>query len=158
MKTILMKELKIKIREFIENDMASLTDLTNQLGYSTTIEQMTARMNTIMKLDDYWTFVAVSENNVIGYIGLNKNYFWEQDGYYIKVQALIVNNKYRKLGVGIKLMNSAEQLARQLNAKMILLNCGNRDERKSAHIFYLNNGFESKSTGYFKRIQDIQYS
>lgn len=145
-----------KIREFQAKDITYLTELTNELGYDTTVEQMTERMNTIMKLDNYWTFVAVIDDKVVGYIGFNKNYFWEQDGHYLRVQALVVSKKFRQLGVGQKLMNSAEQLARQTNTKVILLNCGNRVERQSAHKFYVKLGFEAKSTGYIKRLRDSE--
>lgn len=147
-----MTELNIIIREFQMADVSYLTDLTNELGYDTTVDQMAERMNCITKLENYWTFVATTNDRVVGYIGLNKNYFWEQDGYYLRVQALVVNNKFRHLGVGQKLMDSAEHTAKQIETKIIILNCGNRDERKYAHKFYAKLGFEPKSTGYVKRL------
>jgi GNAT superfamily N-acetyltransferase len=142
----------IFIRDFQLNDIACLTDLTITLGYDTTIEQMTTRMETILRLDNYWTFVAILDKNIVGYIGLNKNYFWEQDGHFIRIQALVVNKEYRRFGVGEKLINYTEKFARQIKANLIVLNCGNRDERKSAHQFYPKMGFEAKSTGYIKRL------
>lgn len=148
-----MTKNDILIREFQLNDIASLADLTIVLGYNTTIEQMMKRMETIVQLDNYWTFVAVLDNNIVGYIGLNKNYFWEQDGHFIRIQALVVSKEYRRLSIGQKLIEAAEKLAKQINAKLIVLNCGNRDERKSAHQFYPKVGFEPKSTGYIKSIE-----
>ena len=145
----------ILIRNFQLKDTSYLTELTNELGYETTMEQMTLRMKTIMQLDDYWTFVAVINEKVVGYIGLNKNFFWEQEGYYLKIQALVVNSQFRQLGVGQNLICTVEELARQTNAKSILLNCGNRDERQSAHRFYTKVGFEPKSIGYIKRLKNI---
>lgn len=152
-KNIKVTENNIFIRDFQLNDIACLTDLTIELGYDTTIEQMTKRMETILQLDNYWTFVAVLDKNIVGYIGLNKNYFWEQDGHFIRIQALVVNKEHRRLGIGQKLIDSAEKLARQINAKLMVLNCGNRDERQSAHQFYPKMGFEPKSTGYIKRLE-----
>jgi GNAT superfamily N-acetyltransferase len=148
-----MTEQNISIREFQLTDLEELTDLTSQLGYATTVQQMTARMNDIMKHTNYWTFVALANDKVVGYIGLNKNYSWEQDGEHLRVQALVVDYSYRKLGVGKKLMDSAEQFARQNNIGVILLNCGNREERQAAHRFYASIGFNSKSTGYVKRLE-----
>ncbi len=147
--------INILIRNFQLQDTSYLTELTNELGYDTTVEQMTLRMKTIMQLDNYWTFVAVINEKVVGYIGLNKNYFWEQDGYYLRIQALVVNIQFRQLGVGQKLINTAEELARQTNTQSILLNCGNRDERQAAHKFYTKVGFEPKSIGYIKRLKNI---
>ncbi|GHN00415.1 N-acetyltransferase [Cytophagales bacterium WSM2-2] len=147
-----MAEDNLTIRDFQPDDVNSLTNLTNELGYPTTIEQMIARMEAIRHLENYWTFVALHENAIVGYIGLNKNYFWEQDGHFMRIQALVVGKEHRRLGVGKKLIEHAEKLARQTGAKLILLNCGNREERKSAHLFYPKLGFEPKSTGYVKRI------
>ncbi|WP_316786894.1 GNAT family N-acetyltransferase [Pedobacter frigiditerrae] len=148
-----MKENNISIREFQIEDIPSITDLTLTLGYETTIEQMTTRMKTIAQLDNYWTFVAVLEETIVGYIGLNKNYFWEQDGHFIRIQALVVSKEHRRFGIGQKLIEQAEKLSNQINASLIVLNCGNKDERKSAHQFYPRMGFEAKSTGYAKKIK-----
>lgn len=147
-----MSEIDIVIRDFTLNDVAFLADLTNTLGYNTTVEQMKNRMETIINLDNYWTFVSVSKGKVIGYIGLNKNHMWEQDGCYLRIQALVVDKEYRRFGVGEQLIHAAEKLARQVNVKIILLNCGNRKERESAHKFYPKMGFQPKSTGYIKRL------
>lgn len=143
----------ISIRDFQPGDMAGITALTNELGYPTTLEQMTARMNTLATQDNYRTFVAVINNQVAGYTGLCKNYFWEQDGHYLRIQALVVNRDHRRQGVGEQLIHAAEQMARQTGAKILLLNCGNREERQAAHQFYREMGFEPKSTGYIKYIQ-----
>ncbi|MBT1696663.1 GNAT family N-acetyltransferase [Fulvivirgaceae bacterium PWU4] len=147
-----MTETSVTIRNFQPTDLNSLTGLTNELGYVTTIEQMKARMETILLLPDYWTFVAVVNNKVVGYVGVNKNYFWEQDGCFIRIQALVVSQQHRRLGIAQKLVETVEMLARQLGARLIILNCGNREERRQAHQFYPKMGFEPKSTGYVKRL------
>lgn len=85
-------------------------------------------------------------------IGLNKNYFWEQDGFYIRIQALVVGKTHRRLGIAQKLVEAVEKLAKEMGASAILLNCGNREEREAAHRFYPKIGFEAKSTGYIKKI------
>lgn len=132
--------------------MASLTTLTNALGYPTTIEQMSARMGTICRLDHYHTLVAVSGHKIVGYAGLIKNYFWEQDGTYVRIQALVVDKEYRRSGIGKKLLAAAEKYAADNGASMLFLSCGNREERRSAHLFYPAMGFEARSTGYVKRL------
>jgi len=144
---------KLIIREFQPNDIESLADLTTELGYATSIEQMTKRLETISQLDNYWTFVASFDSKIVGYIGINKNYLWEQDGHYLRIQALVVKKQFRRIGIGQKLIDTVEKLAKQTNTKLILINCGNRDERHSAHQFYSKMGFEPKSTGYIKKIE-----
>ena len=142
----------VSIRTFQNEDIPALTELTNQLGYETSIEQMTVRMERILSLDTYWTFVAVVNGQVAGYIGLNKNYFWEQDGCFIRIQALVISKEYRRMGIGEKLIDAAERKAKEVDAKLIILNSGNKPEREAAHQFYPQMGFEAKSTGYIKNI------
>jgi predicted N-acetyltransferase YhbS len=116
----------ITIRNFEWTDLNSVTLLTNELGYPTTVEQMKTRMEQITQLDNYWTFVAVLGNNVVGYIGLNKNYFWEQDGTFVRIQALVVKKEYRRHHVGEQLIHAAEKHARELRCRLMILNSGNR--------------------------------
>ena len=147
-----MPESNITIRNFEWSDLNSLTVLTNELGYPTSVEQMKIRMEQILQLDNYWTFVAVVDNQVVGYVGLNKNYFWEQDGHFVRVQALVVKKEFRRHHVGQLLIETAEMHARQLRSRLVILNCGNREERNAAHQFYPRMGYEGKSTGYIKRL------
>jgi GNAT superfamily N-acetyltransferase len=145
-----MSETNPTIRNFEWSDLTSVTDLTNELSYPTTVEQMKIRMEQILQMDNYWTFVAVLDNQVVGYIGINKNYFWEQDGNFIRIQALVVKREYRRHHVGQRLIEAAENHARQLKSRLLILNSGNREERQAAHQFYPKMGFEGKSTGYVK--------
>lgn len=147
-----MIQESIFIRAFQNDDIEALAELTNQLGYETSVDQMSARMNQVRSLDNYWTFVAVADQQVVGYIGFNKNYFWEQDGSFIRIQALVISKECRRMGIGEKLIDSAEKKAREVGAKLIILNSGNKPEREAAHKFYPKMGFEAKSTGYIKNI------
>jgi GNAT superfamily N-acetyltransferase len=142
----------IQIRDFQFGDIKWITELTNQLGYPTTVEEMETRMKTISQLEKHWTLVAISDGVVAGYIGLNQNYFWEQNGTFIRIQALVVNKEFRKLQVGKTLIEDAEKLAKRVGAKLMILNCGNKPERESAHQFYPKMGFIAKSVGYVKQI------
>ena len=63
----------------------------------------------------------------------------------MRIQALVVSSDHRKEGVGRKLIEAAEQLARRLETKLLILNCGNRDEREAAHIFYTRIDFQARS-------------
>lgn len=142
----------VLIRDFQQADLLSLTSLTNELGYPTTIEQMTSRMETISRLNNCWTFVAVVKGCVAGYVGLIKNHFWEKDGHFLRIQALVVSKDYRKIGVGRELLLAVERLAKQTETEVIVLNCATRAERQSAHQFYPKIGFQASSIGYMKNI------
>jgi GNAT superfamily N-acetyltransferase len=140
------------IRDYITTDLESIAILTTELGYPTTISEMEARLEEISKNPNCRTIVAEQDAQIIGYMGLLKSNSWEQNKCFVRIQALVVKSEYRKFGVGKSLIAYAESWGREIGARSIALNCGNREERDSAHKFYLSVGFEAKSTGYKKDV------
>lgn len=142
----------VLFRPYHRDDVGSLAVLTSQLGYTTSLEDMQSRMESIEPLNDYKTIVAVLGKRVVGYIALHKGFFWEQNGCFIRIQALVVLNSHREKGIGRGLIKQAEIWAHEMEAQSILLNCGARPERDTAHQFYYSVGFQKKSVGYCKQI------
>ncbi|MCS3798195.1 GNAT family N-acetyltransferase [Niastella sp. OAS944] len=140
------------IRQAIEADVPVLALLMTELGYPTTATEMQTRYEALQSQPDYITWVAVYNNQVVGMIGLLRNYYWEKNGIYIRVGALVVNKEYRKIGLGKALLQKSIDWAIELGAQQVLLNSGNREERRDAHAFYQYLGFEPKTTGFVKTI------
>jgi N-acetylglutamate synthase-like GNAT family acetyltransferase len=145
----------LTIRRFEKEDIDEITHLTTDLGYQTTVEQMKSRMEKICLAENVWTFIAQTKNKIVGYVGFSKNFSWEQDGDFLRIQALVVKNGERKKGVGKKLVQFVEKFAKEIDANSIVLNCGNRTEREDAHNFYKKIGFEVKTTGYRKQVTKV---
>lgn len=129
-----------------------MAELTTELGYPTTAEQMRHRFAVIEAHTDHRTFLAENETGVVGLIGLVKGLSWEHDEHYIRVIALVVSSRARQQGAGEQLIEAAEQWATETGATRLVLNCGNRPERAAAHQFYARMGFAARSTGYQKRL------
>ena len=147
-----MQDKQINIREAEMTDIFALTKLMNELGYDTTIDEMKIRFTSIQNHEDYKTFIATSNTQVVGMVGMTKNYFYEQNGIYIRVVALVINYGFRQNGIGRKLMEASENWAREVGADTILLNCGNREERTIARQFYQTLGYQIKSSGFIKKL------
>jgi GNAT superfamily N-acetyltransferase len=143
----------IVIRSATESDMPSLSVLMNELGYATTEADMRGRYELLKAHADYSTWVAEYNRHVAGMIGLIKNIYYEKNGIYIRVGALVVSSEYRNKGIGKALMQKASAWAIENGATQIVLNSGNREERKTAHAFYQHLGFEPKTTGFVKIIK-----
>jgi len=139
-------------RDFRASDIPSLSLLTNELGYPTSEKEMSERMASITKNKHYKTVVATIGEQILGYMGLYQCFFWEQNGHFVRIQALVVKHEYRKMGIGRLLIGVAEDWAKEIGAVLVVLNCGNKTERDAAHQFYPSMGFEAKSTGYIKNI------
>lgn len=84
----------------------------------------------------YNTQVAEVNGNIAGMIGMNLGYHYEKNGNYIRIVALVVDQNYRRQGIGERLIQTAEEWAREKGATKLVLNSGNRDERSDAQQFY----------------------
>ena len=142
----------ISLRDFQQEDLHDLADLMTELGYPTTPQEMQGRMSSIISNKNYKTIVATSRNQVVGVIGLVSNFLWEQNGFYVRIQALVVQQNFRRQGVGQLLIAQAEKWAIETGAAFIALNCGDREARQAAHQFYTKMHFERKSFGYVKQL------
>lgn len=146
----------MRIRELQTEDMPQLVHLMDQLGYPTSLEKLESRFSNIQSQPNYHTLVAELNNKVVGMAGLCHNLFYEYDSSYVRIVAFIVDIEHRHKGIGEKLMREAEKWAIKQGATHIMLNSGNREERKAAHKFYLNMGYTDKSTGFSKSLGDQQ--
>ena len=147
-----MQTTKIIIREAEAADIVALTELMNEVGYKTTPDEMKTRFAHIQTHKDYKTFIAADDTQILGMVGLSKNYSYEQNGIYVRVLALVTRSNFRQNGIGKKLMVVAENWAREIGADKVLLNCGNREERAIAQLFYKKIGYQIKSSGFIKKL------
>lgn len=132
------------IRKAVPGDVESLATLMGELGYPTYSDSMRARLVRIFEHPAYRTLVAESEGLVVGMIGLETGHYYEMDGGYARISALVVNSSHRRLGVGYALIRAAESEAGRAGASHIFLNSG--ITRPGAHAFYEGSRYEV--TGY----------
>ncbi|HEX7753825.1 MAG TPA: GNAT family N-acetyltransferase [Niabella sp.] len=142
------------IRTYREKDLDNITALTNQLGYPTTADEMRQRMQLLSEDENYKTIVAAINDEAVGYAGLVKGLYWEKNGCFVRIQALVVNHQYRNRRIGKQLIDAAEQWGKEIHAKALLLNCGIKPEREGAHLFYPRMGFAATSKGYYKPVTE----
>jgi GNAT superfamily N-acetyltransferase len=144
--------VKVEIRKATVNDIKEITKLMGHLGYPTTIEKMKTRFSNIESSPDYHTLLASYDDKIVGMIGLVKGYYYELDGLYVRIVALVVDSNHRNKGIGKLLLEEAESWAKKIGATGIGLNSGNRPERINAHKFYKNSGYVEKSVGFAKNL------
>ncbi|RWZ58175.1 GNAT family N-acetyltransferase [Halobacillus fulvus] len=140
------------IREATLADTRDLTQLMSVLGYPTETSSMRQRMSDIFNREDYQTFVYERNEKVVGMIGMTFHVAYHTDAPHVRVIAFVVDQEFQGEGIGRKLMEETEAWARTKHAKTIILNSGNRQERKSAHHVYEHFGFEGRATGFYKKL------
>lgn len=129
------------IRKAIVSDSITLTRLSEQLGYSTTVEEVTERVKNLLNKQDYNIFVADFNNTVIGFISFEKyDLFYYPSG--INITGLVVDINYRNTGIGQQLLYVAEKNAIENGLKYVRANSGS--QRIEAHRFYRKNGYANE--------------
>jgi GNAT superfamily N-acetyltransferase len=143
---------QVIIRDAHEGDIEALTVLMNDLSYPTTIAEMQVRFEAIVTHPDYRTILAVIDNEIVGMAGLHKGNFYEKNGMYLRILAFVVKQNVRNKGIGKILIKASEEWAVEQGLNTIIINSGNRDDRKAAHVFYQKMGYAVKSSGFVKQL------
>ena len=129
------------IRKAIVSDSITLTRLSEQLGYSTTVEEVTERVKYLLNKQNYNIFVADYNNTVIGFISFEKyDLLYFLSG--INITGLVVDINYRNKGIGQQLLYVAEQNAIENSLKYVRANSGS--QRIEAHRFYRKNEYANE--------------
>jgi len=129
-------------------DSAAVAGLMTDLGYPTTVGQMQARLEHLLDHPDYHAIVAEDGGRVVGLVGLGRGWYFEKDGGYVRVLALVVEAKRRGSGVGSALLRAGEAWAAEQGAGAVVLNSG--EQRRDAHLFYQRMGYEGTGVRFVK--------
>jgi N-acetylglutamate synthase-like GNAT family acetyltransferase len=143
----------IHIRQFRMTDLEELIELMKDLGYPTNLLDMKKRMEKILNIPMYNTFVAEYESKVVGMVGIREIYTYEEDTPFVQISAIVTSHTLRGRGVGKKLVDYVEKWAIQKGANTVFLTSGNKPERENAHAFYKNAGFEINGYRFIKKMK-----
>ena len=137
-------ELKsIKIRLATKNDATQIADLSGQLGYPSSREEILERMKRMRPAVQHAIFVAEFGKAVVGWLHVSVTPLLEV-ALCAEVNGLIVDEKQRSLGAGAKLLAAAERWAAKNGCKNMSVRSNVIRDR--AHAFYLRNGYEHYKT------------
>ncbi|MDR3292613.1 MAG: GNAT family N-acetyltransferase [Clostridiales bacterium] len=91
-------------------------------------------------------FVAKNGAEIVGLVGLSVNQSLVESGDFAFIEELVVGERYRRNGVGQKLLDACIAFAKTRECQSIVLTTGN--ERYAAHKLYEKNGFEKVGVKY----------
>jgi GNAT superfamily N-acetyltransferase len=134
----------LKIRRAKIADAPRLAELSGQLGYPATAEQICRRLRQIQPASQNAVFVAEArEAGIIGWLHVSKEPLLESE-MRAEVNGLVVADEHRSLGAGAQLLAAAEDWARGHGCKDMSVRSNVIRER--AHKFYQRNGYEHYKT------------
>jgi len=128
-----------RIRPMVGADVARVADLTTQLGYPSTDEQIAARFAEVDARPDQAVLVATDESDTaIGWVQVGRIAALAE-GDVAMIAGLVVGEGQRSAGVGAELLDAAEAWAAQHGARTMSVR--SRTERARAHRFYEAHGY-----------------
>lgn len=120
------------------NDVEFISELSNQLGYESTIEKIHNRLSEILNNSDNYIYVCMDNENIIGWIHGFYSLRVESDSF-VEIGGLVVDENYRRNGIGKILVEKVIEWARFKKSDKIRVRCN--AVRKETHIFYNRIGF-----------------
>ena len=143
----------MRTRSATVEDASVLAELITQLGYPTTAEEMRPRLWPMLADPVYGTIVAEVDGAVVGMIGLRVDRGHEYDGVQGRIVALVVDAKFRGIGVGKALVREAEQWSSERSARKLMVNTSNY--RTHTHEFYRHLGFDMTGLRFVKPLRSL---
>ncbi|MFI5695356.1 GNAT family N-acetyltransferase [Kribbella sp. NPDC051586] len=134
----------MNIRTADRADAPAVNELLSQLGYPQDDQAATAdRIQRWADDPSIAAYVAEADNAVLGVIAVHVGPFFQRDGSWARIVALVVADRARRRGVASRLMDAAESFATAHGCVRIDLNSA--DHRSDAHAFYENRGYTNQA-------------
>jgi GNAT superfamily N-acetyltransferase len=134
----------IRIRKARRDDATRIAQLSGELGYPASAEEIGARLRQLTPAAKHAVFVAESPDaGLIGWVHVSMSHLLESDTR-AEVNGLIVAEGQRSAGAGAKLLQAAEEWARTRGCKD--MNVRSNVIRERAHKFYEAHGYEQYKT------------
>jgi len=125
--------------------------LKNELGKNVSVETLENRIDKMLGDSNYKIFVAETDNETVGFIGVHFGLAFEIDGKVMRIIALAVKEEYQNKGIGTALVKAAEEYAKDNGVTVIGVNSGL--QRLTAHSFYEKQGFYKKGYSFIKPLE-----
>ena len=131
--------MEIVIREYRDSDLVSLNKLLSEV-YN--LEKSGTNSNNI-------ELVAVIDQEVVGYLTINKLYDSVRDINYAFINYVCVLKKYRNKGIASNMLLKVFDICRDMNVSYIELT--SNSSRVDAQELYINSGFVVRETNVFRK-------
>ncbi len=140
----------IQIRPISIHDSSDTAHLMCMLDSPTTPLEMENRIQSIIAHPDYFCFVSQMNGKTNGMIGIQKSLRIQKNGQNGRILTLIVDENYRKKGIGRALMGEAEKWFHEQGIVAISVN--SHTKLVKAHEFYHKLGYSSSGIRLTKKV------
>ena len=129
---------QIVIRAMAMSDANQAAQLSAELGYEASGQEIANRLEVLLTLDEHAVFVACLDDKVVGWIDVGIVYHL-QSAPYGEIGGLVVSEKHRGSGIGSKLVDEAETWIASKGVGIVVVR--SRSTRERAHKFYIGRDY-----------------
>ena len=142
--------MNLAFREPRPEDADAVAALLDELGYPSSVDQAAERIARIGHDPSTLLLVAELDGELAGLAALHVQNLIERDDLGCSVAALVVAERFRRLGIGARLSDAVEAEARARGCESLVLHTAHR--RSDAHAFYEALGYEHTGRRYRKEL------
>ena len=135
-------EHRVTIRLAALRDADAIAPLLGQLGYPTTADELSERIERLTDRPDGEVLVAELDGEVVGLAAYQLIDVIERPDPQCWITALVVDDRYRRRGVAYALLHTIEETARDFAC--FRLEVTTHPDRPDALAFYRATGFEER--------------
>jgi GNAT superfamily N-acetyltransferase len=144
----------VKVRLAHRADAVAVNELLDQLGYPQGGEAATAdRIQTWTEDPSSAVYVAEAGDGLLGVIAVHVCPFFERDGSWGRITALVVSDRARGRGIGTHLVAAAESFAATRGC--LRMEVTSADRRQAAHEFYRRRGYVDQAGKSSRLLRDL---
>jgi GNAT superfamily N-acetyltransferase len=140
---------RVAVRPVDHKDAASVQVLLGELGYPQDLDAVHARLRALAGERATKVFVAEDRGEVVGVAVVHWFELLEKPGAFARLLALVVSRQYRGSGVGRRLVEAAETVARRSGCLGIEVTTGAK--RQDAQGFYEEIGYTTGESRYYRK-------
>lgn len=132
------------IRHATIDDSPRLLPLLSELGYPTTLEDLSRRFLKFVKNPGFGVAVYEINEDITGFVAWTTADHLISDATRFSIVGLVVSTSHRGTGIGKKLMKFVEDIAQQDSPAIIDLTSGLRRAQSGTHEFYKCIGYQNE--------------
>ncbi len=141
---------EVTIRLASQDDAQQIAHLCEQLGYPVSAQHLRQRLTNLLPQRDHALFVAERPGEpLLGWVHIYRCLLIHTDPE-AQIGGLVVDAAVRRSGTGHRLMQAAEQWAREQGCWAIYLR--SNVTRRDAHQFYHKMGYETVTSSVFRKL------
>ena len=144
----------VLIRPAESRDAAAMAELSGQLGYPSTEQDLMSRLASVLQRDDHLVLVAERGGRVVGWLHAFVALRIESPAF-AEIGGLVVAQSEKGRGLGQQLVQAAATWARKKGLQHLRVR--SNVVRKETHAFYLHLGFaQSKAQMVFSMTTGVE--